>query len=237
VARQLKASGHRAVALLDDNALVDREVAHLAGIGWFGKNANILVPGVGSHVVLGSVITTAEYRHDEPVADGCGTCTRCLIECPTGAIVAPGVIDARRCLAWILQRPGSVPLEFREAIGDRIYGCDDCQDSCPPTVRLSRRHRSARDQTGPGQWVDVWDLLDSSDDDILERYGRWYIAGRDPRWLRRNALIVIGNTADPYDPEVFRRLAPFLTSPDDVLAEHAGWARRRLTERATVVPS
>ena len=141
MAHRLRASGHRAVAFADDNSIVDREVAHLAGLGWFGKNANILLPGAGSWFVLGCVVTTAELPVDEPVADGCGTCRRCLDACPTGAIVAPGVIDANRCLAWVLQRPGSIPESLREAVGDRIYGCDDCQDACPPTVRLGRRHR------------------------------------------------------------------------------------------------
>ncbi|MED6337205.1 MAG: tRNA epoxyqueuosine(34) reductase QueG, partial [Actinomycetota bacterium] len=128
VARNLKMAGERAVAFADDNALVDREAAYRAGIGWFGKNANLLLPGAGSYFVLGSIITTAIYEPSQPVDDGCGSCTRCLDGCPTGAIVAPGVIDARRCLAWLLQKSGTFPTEMRAALGDRIYGCDDCQE-------------------------------------------------------------------------------------------------------------
>ena len=109
--------------------------------GWFGKNANILVPGLGSWVVLGSVLTTAPLPPaDEVVADGCGTCRRCLDGCPTGAIVEPGVVDARRCLAWLVQAEGVFPDEHRVALGDRLYGCDDCQEVCPPSRPQPGRH-------------------------------------------------------------------------------------------------
>jgi epoxyqueuosine reductase len=227
MAHRLRAAGHRAVAFADDNSIVDREVAHLAGLGWFGKNANILLPGAGSWFVLGCVITTAELPVDQPIADGCGTCRRCLDACPTGAIVAPGVIDANRCLAWVLQRPGSIPEPLREAVGDRIYGCDDCQEACPPTVRLGRRHRVPLTPDAEA-WVDVLDLLDAEDETLLARHGRWYIAGRDPRWLRRNALVVLGNTADPADPRVTAALARYRHDDDEVLADHARWASARL---------
>ncbi|MEC8502329.1 MAG: tRNA epoxyqueuosine(34) reductase QueG, partial [Actinomycetota bacterium] len=190
VARNLKMAGERAVAFADDNALVDREAAYRAGIGWFGKNANLLLPGAGSYFVLGSIITTAMYEPSQPVDDGCGSCTRCLDGCPTGAIVAPGVIDARRCLAWLLQKSGTFPTEMRAALGDRIYGCDDCQEVCPPTVRLGRRNMSSA-APGLGEWVDPLDMLTMSDDELLDTYGLWYFAERDPRWLRRNAIIVL----------------------------------------------
>lgn len=230
IARHLEAAGHRSVVVADDNALVDREAAWLAGIGWYGKNANLLVPGVGSHVVLGTVITAADLEAHEPVPDGCGGCRRCLDACPTQAIIAPGVVDAGRCLAWILQRPGPIPLEFRVAVGDRIYGCDDCQEVCPPTLRLGHRHEVAsRDATVPVQrWVPVIELLDSTDDEILERYGRWYIAGRDPRWLRRNALVVLGNVGIPGDPEIERVLTEAVRSSDPILRSHGAWAAQRL---------
>jgi epoxyqueuosine reductase len=227
IAHRLKATGHRAVAFADDNAIVDREVAHLAGLGWFGKNANLLLPGAGSWFVLGSVITTAEYPPATPVADGCGSCRRCLDACPTGAIVSPGVIDANRCLAWVLQAPGPIPVELRPAVGDRIYGCDDCQDVCPPTVRLGRRHHLPATAEIEA-WVDVLDLLDADDATLLDRHGRWYLSGRDPRWLRRNALVVLGNTADARDARVVATLVRYGRHDDPVLAEHARWASHRL---------
>ena len=159
--------------------------------------------------------------------DGCGSCTRCIDRCPTGAIVAPGVIDANRCLAWVLQRPGSIPVELRQAVGDRIYGCDDCQEVCPPTIHLGRRHRRAL--AGDEEaWVDVLDLLDATDDQLLDRHGRWYIAGREPRWLRRNALVVLGNIGDGVDPRTRSTLRCYRHHRDDVLVEHAEWASARL---------
>ncbi|NDC45605.1 MAG: DUF1730 domain-containing protein, partial [Actinobacteria bacterium] len=99
---RLRSDGHRALVFADDNSIVDRAVAHRAGIGWYGKNANILVPGAGSFFVLGSVVTTAELATSSIVEDGCGACRRCLDGCPTQAITEPGVVDARRCLAWLL---------------------------------------------------------------------------------------------------------------------------------------
>jgi epoxyqueuosine reductase len=229
IAGRLREAGERAVAFADDNSVVDREVAYLGGLGWYGKNANLLVAGAGSWFVLGSVITTAGFDAevpDGPVADGCGSCRRCIDVCPTGAIVAPGVIDGRRCLAWVLQRPGTIPVKLRAAVGDRLYGCDDCQEVCPPTVRLGRRHARSIDEVQA--WVDVLDLLDADDETLLQRHGRWYIAGRDPRWLRRNALVVLGNVGDGADRRTADVLGRYRVSGDAVLAEHAWWASARL---------
>jgi epoxyqueuosine reductase len=233
IVARIRRADHRAVAFADDNSIVDREVAYLGGLGWFGKNANILIPGAGSFFVLGSVVTTAEYPVSEPVADGCGTCRRCLDGCPTGAIVAPGVVDANKCLAWLAQRPGTFPIEYREALDDRLYGCDDCQEVCPPSVRLGDKHRIDLGVVAePVQaWVDVLDLLDANDDALIERYGRWYLADRDPRWWRRNALIVLGNVGDPSDARTRRILGQYRTHDDELLREHADWAAERLASR------
>ena len=227
LARRLRAAGERAVVFADDNSIVDREVAYLGGLGWFGKNANLLVSGGGSYFVLGCVVTTAEYEPSRPVADGCGSCRRCLDGCPTGAIVAPGVVDATKCLAWLVQRPGTFPLEYREALGDRMYGCDDCQEVCPPTVKLGRRHtvHVGDDATA---WVDVLDVLDATDDELVERYGSWYLAERDPRWWRRNALIVLGNVGDGCDERVRATVERYRAGADPILREHADWAASRL---------
>jgi epoxyqueuosine reductase len=229
IAARIKRSGHRAVAFADDNSIVDREVAHLGGLGWFGKNANLLIPGAGSFFVLGSVITTAEYPPSEPVPDGCGACRRCLDGCPTGAIVAPGVVDANRCLAWLVQQPGPFPVEYREALGDRLYGCDDCQEVCPPSVRLGRHHVvDLGDEPDVQAWVDVLDLLDADDAALLARHGRWYVAERNPVFWRRNALVVLGNVGDPTDERTRRTLAEYRAHPDPLLREHADWAAARL---------
>ena len=224
----LAAAGWNCRVLADDNALVDRAAAHRAGLGWFGKNSNVLVPGVGSWVVLGSVITDAPLPADDPVVDGCGTCTRCLPACPTGAIVEPGVIDARRCLAWLLQAPGPFPVEFRAALGDRIYGCDDCQEVCPPNKTAERRSPPAPAAADDEPWVDVVAMLELDDDALLRRFGRWYIARREPRYLRRNALVVLGNVGDGQAHDVERVLRRALASDDAIVREHAAWAATQL---------
>jgi epoxyqueuosine reductase len=234
VAERLRRAGHRAVVLADENHLVDRAVAHRAGIGWFGKSSNLLLPGQGSWFVLGSVLTDAVIAPvAQPVADGCGSCHRCIDACPTGAIVASGVVDARRCLAWLVQAPEPIPVELRAAVGDRLYGCDDCQEVCPPNLRAPIRAERAEPDAA---WVDVVALLDATDDELLARFGAWYIADRDPRYLRRTALVVLGNTAPPDDPSARRVLAGYVTHADLMLREHAEWARDRLVERTRPAP-
>ena len=235
VARQLRCDGWRAVVFADDNSIVDREVAYRAGIGWFGKNANILLPGAGSWFVLGCVITTAPLPvAAEQTPDGCGSCRRCLDACPTQAIIAPGVIDAGRCLAWIIQKPGIMDRQWRSAIGDRIYGCDDCQTVCPPTVRFASKHPTLESALEP--WVSLIEILDADNSEILQRWGRWYIADRDPRWVRRNALVALGNTGSTDDPDVRRCLQTYLAHEDPVLRVHAVWAARRLGLDAMLPP-
>jgi epoxyqueuosine reductase len=232
VAAHLTAAGHQARVLVDDNGLVDREVAYRAGIGWFGKNANVLLPeGRGSWFVLGSVITSAPLPPSRTtVPDGCGACRRCLDGCPTGAIVAPGVVDANRCLAWLVQKPGTFAREHRVALGDRIYGCDDCQEVCPINRRVDKATQNVVDPTEEvGEvWVPLLELLDADDATLLARHGRWYIPQRDPRWLRRNALIALGNAGDPDDDAVRAALRRHLRHADPMLRAHAAWAARRL---------
>ncbi|MGQ0833147.1 MAG: tRNA epoxyqueuosine(34) reductase QueG [Microthrixaceae bacterium] len=225
VADVLRAHGWRTRVLADDNALVDRAAAHRAGIGWWGKNANLLLPGLGSWYVLGSVVTDAPLDGSaRAVADGCGTCTRCLDRCPTGAITAPGVVDARRCLSWLLQAEGTFPLEQRAALGDRIYGCDVCQDVCPP----NRRAPAGRATEDARPWVPLLELLDDDDEVVLRWAERWYIPQRDVRYVRRNALVVLGNVADPGDPRVIEVLTRYLQHPDPLMRSHAVWVARRL---------
>jgi epoxyqueuosine reductase len=228
VADHLRGVGHRAVVMADDNSLVDREAAWRAGIGYSGKNANVLLPGHGSWYVLGAVVTDAPLpTTGPPVASQCGSCRRCLDGCPTDAIVRPGVVDADRCLAWLLQRVGTFPVEHREALGDRIYGCDDCQEVCPP----SRRDEASAPVGPPSTWLDAIELLALDDDVLLERVDRWYIPGRDPAVVRRNLLLVVGNAAHPGDPSAIATLDRYATGGDPVLAEHARWAIDRLERR------
>jgi epoxyqueuosine reductase len=225
----LEGTGWAARVVVDDNALVDRAAATRAGLGWYGKNSNVLLPGRGSWFVLGAVVTDAPLLPDAPVADGCGPCRRCLGACPTGALVGPGVLDARRCLAWLLQAPGVFPFEHRAALGDRIYGCDDCQEVCPPNRVAMRPRPGPGPAPGPGQSeVDLLDMLAAPDAELMARYGRWYIPQRDPRYLRRNALIALGNTGDGRSGPVESAMRGYLTSPDELLRAHAVWAVLRL---------
>jgi epoxyqueuosine reductase len=240
VADHLRSGGWRAIVLADDNALVDRAAAHRAGLGWFGKNANLLLPGQGSWFVLGSVLTDAPLEASpSPVADGCGACTRCIDGCPTGAIVAPGVVDARRCLAWLVQARGSFPVEHRVALGDRLYGCDDCQEVCPPN-RVGARTRSPSLEPDPASsleaWVPLVALLDADDEELLRRHGRWYVPDRDPAAIRRNALVALANVGDPADPEVERVVADALADPRSLVRAHAVWTARRLGHQHLLDP-
>lgn len=240
VADRLKSAGFKAVALSDQNHLVDRAVAYRAGLGWYGKNANLLIPGKGSFFILGAVLTNAgqsdiaDLPEPNVVADGCGTCVRCIDACPTQAIVAPGVIDARRCLSWSLQTKGEFPLEHRVALGDRIYGCDDCQDVCPPNRLEIRRAApsgsgSAVPQGDPEHaWVPIIELLALDDEAIMAKHGRWYVPSRDPDYIRRNALVVLGNTGNGDQPAVRRALNDALAHPRALVRAHAVWAARRL---------
>lgn len=250
-ARVLSAAGFRGTVLADDNALVDRALAVRAGLGWLGKNTNLLVPGVGSWVVLGSILTDAPLPPTESRAGseqriardtGCGTCRRCLEGCPTGALVAPGVMDASRCLSWLLQTGGSFPRRHRIALGARIYGCDDCQEVCPPNrgapgVEAAPGVEPGRRGRHPGDWVGLRFLLGASDEELMDLLGAWYIPARNPRYVRRNALVVLGNvgygagaghmagtrTGAVLDPLLER----YLRDDDPLLVEHAAWGARR----------
>jgi epoxyqueuosine reductase len=232
VAGHLAGCGWQARVVADENALVDRAAAVRAGLGWYGKNTNVLLPDAGSWFVLGSVITDAPLADPAaapvPAADGCGSCQHCLTACPTGALVGPGEMDARRCLAWLLQAPGVFPAEYRAALGDRLYGCDDCQTSCPVNRLATRRHPPHPAEPSAQPAVDVMALLNASDAEILAEVGRWYIPGRQPRYVRRNALIVLGNTGDPRDPDVAATLRRALADSDPIVRAHAVWAAARL---------
>ena len=223
---KLRTDGFRALDFVDDNSMVDRESAWLGGLGWFGKNANLLIRGAGSMVVLGSVVTTAPLKvHRDVEPDGGGSCRVCIDACPTAAIVDDGVIDARRCLSWLLQKPGVFPVEFRSALGDRLYGCDDCQETCPENVRLLPTRRMAAQSDS---WVPILDVLDEDDESLDRRVQRWYVPGRDVKVVRRNALVVLGNVGDSANVSVRRTVERYLRHDDEILRAHAVWAARRL---------
>ncbi len=237
MAALLRANGWATRVVADSNDLVDRNAAWRAGLAWYGKNANLLVPGAGSWFVVGVIVTDAplaagpgasEEVPAAPLDDGCGPCAACLEGCPTGALVAPGVLDARRCSAWLVQSADPIPLEHREAVGDRIYGCDACQDPCPENRLRDRRQAPPPAGESELAWVPVRWVLTAGDGALLDRLGRWYVANRDPDVIRRTALVVLGNTARPGDPALEPLVARYLAHPNPMLRAHAVWAARRL---------
>ncbi len=225
---RLVGAGHRATVLVDDDRLVDRAAAVRAGIAWWGKSTMVLDPRNGPWFLVGSVVTDVALEPDAPMRRDCGTCDACIPACPTGAIVAPGVLDANRCLAHWLQTAGVFPRELRIPLGDRIYGCDDCLDACPPG---SKRLEGVR--TGVGR-VDLFALLAAGDDALLERFDHFYIPRRRSRILRRNAILALANSvaASSADPPVRERaldvLGNFLNGDDEQLRLHSAWAIGRI---------
>lgn len=219
IAELLTAEGYRAEVLCDDNRLVDRAAAVRAGLGWWGKNTMVLIAGIGPWAVIGSVMTDAELATDQPLDRDCGACSACLPACPTGALAAPGVLDAERCLAAWAQRPGLVPVGYRISMADRIYGCDDCLVACPPGGKLLRI------TTKPGGRFGLRSILEASDQTLLAWFGHWFIPNRDPAIVRRNALIAAGNSSSE---EVIPLVALYAGDPDWVLRAHAAWALGRI---------
>jgi epoxyqueuosine reductase len=213
----LRASGARAAVFVDANHHVDREGARRAGLAFSARNTMAIAPGLGSFVAIGTVVTDAELvdAAPTPLREGCGSCTRCLDACPTGALIGPGVLDSRRCLSYWTQSRHEAPADVADALDDRVYGCDICQEVCPYNAGPARR---GADLEPAGEaWVSLADWLELPDDELLRRYDRLYVPDRDARYLRRNALIALGNGPDEY-----RELArPFADGGDPVLAAAA----------------
>jgi epoxyqueuosine reductase len=211
--------------LVDENQHVDREGASRAGVGFYGKNTLLITRRHGSWVVLGTVVTTAEIERSAPLDLDCGSCTRCIDACPTGALDDPGVLDSTMCLSYWSQAPGAVPAEYREEMGSYVYGCDICQDVCPWNRGTEKRRAGAGLPEGAEPVVSLVDWLEAADDDLRARYDRLYFPRNDPRYLRRNALIAAGNSGDTALVPAVERWSE---SGDDLLREHAEWALERL---------
>ncbi len=208
--------------LVDANQHVDREAAARSGVGFYGKNTMLITRRFGSWVVLGTLLTAAELEPTPPLDAGCGSCTLCIDACPTDALAEPGVLDATRCLSYWTQSSSPAPEEVREALGDRVYGCDICQDVCPWNRGVEKRRAGEEAPAGAEPHVSLVDWLTADDDDLRQRYDRLFVPRNDPRYLRRNALVALGNGAG--DVELAR---PFAEGDDPLLREHGEWALRR----------
>lgn len=211
-------------AFVDSAPVMERALAQRSGLGWFGKNAMILHPKAGSLFFLGELYTDLALPLDAPYEGAhCGSCTRCLDQCPTGAIVRDGVVDARRCISYLtIEKHGPIPLEFRRAMGNRVFGCDDCQLVCPFT-RFTRASREAdfapRHALDRARLVDLFnwseaEFLTHTRGSPLRRLGY-------ERWLR-NLAVGLGNA--PFDPVVVSALRARRAWPSDMVREHVQWA-------------
>jgi epoxyqueuosine reductase len=208
--------------LVDANQHVDREAAARSGVGFYGKNTMLITRRHGSWVVLGTLVTTAELEATPRLDAGCGSCTLCIDACPTDALEEAGVLDATRCLSYWTQSADPFPEQYREALGDRVYGCDICQDVCPWNRGVEKR-RAGETHADAEAHVSLADWLGADDGELAERYDRLFVPRNDPRYLRRNALVALGNAGgEPATAE------DYAAGDDPLLREHAEWALRRL---------
>ena len=215
--------------LVDADHHVDREGAARAGVGFYGKNTLLITRTYGSWVVLGTLVTDVEVERTPPLGLDCGSCRLCVDACPTGALDEPGVLDASRCLAYWTQAPRPVPEELREGLGNQVYGCDVCQDVCPWNRGVEKRRRGMSPLAEAEPAVSLVDWLTADGRELAERYDRLYVPRNDPRWLRRNALVALGNAGRPQDAAAAE---PYAEGDDELLRETASWALARLAERA-----
>jgi epoxyqueuosine reductase len=214
--------------LVDANQHVDRAGAERSGVGFIGKNTMLITRTHGSWVVLGTLVTEAELEPTDPVAAGCGSCRLCIDACPTGALDEPGVLDSTRCLSYWTQTADEIPDDVMDALGDRVYGCDICQEVCPWNTGIEKRRGAEPLPVDAQPTVSLADWLTRTGEDLAAELDRLFVPGNDARWLRRNALVALGN-----DPSGDRALAEsFLDDPEPAIRTVARRAAARLAERA-----
>ncbi len=213
--------------LVDANQHVDREGAVRAGLGFYGKNTMLITRTHGSWVVLGTLVTDVEIERTPPLELDCGRCRLCVDACPTGALDEPGVLDASRCLSYWTQAPEQIPVDYREELGSSVYGCDICQDVCPWNRGVERRRGSVPLPEGATPTVSLAAWLQRDGSELVEEVDRLYVPRNDARYLRRNALVVLGNTGSADEADL---VEPYASCGDELLEESAAWALARLGE-------
>ena len=211
---------------VDDGPMNDRAAAERAGLGWFGKNTNILTPSHGSWVFLAQVITDLEMTPDEPLKKTCGSCVLCIDACPTGAIVAPYVLDNRKCISFLtIELRGPIPKDMRPLIGDWVFGCDICQDVCPvnrkAAVGLEPAFQKRHDFSAP----DLIPLLELDDEGFRERFRNSPVKRAKRAGLQRNVCVALGNIGDA---AAVPALSKALESDSDLVRGHAAWSLGRI---------
>ena len=221
-------------AYVDTGPVQERVYAQYAGLGWIGKNTCLINEALGSWLFLAEIICSLPLDADTPALDQCGTCTLCLEACPTGALVAPGVLDSTRCLSYMtIELKGPLPVEQRAAIGEHAYGCDICQEVCP--WNLTPSTGITRDEPWqPRSGLDAPRLLDlwrRSDDDLRRLLKGSAMKRAGLTRLRRNLAVAIGNSRDP-DAVGALQGQHEPTCEDPLVAEHVTWAVEKLCGRA-----
>lgn len=217
--------------LVDTARIVERAVAARAGLGWYGKSANLIVPGHGTWVLLGEMVTDLELEPDKPLDKNCGRCTICIDNCPTGAIVGPYTIDAPTCISFLtIELRDSIPMDLRPKMGDWVYGCDVCQDVCPYTGAAEIVDEpELQPQSVNNAFPSLHWLLQMTDDEFGKTYFGTPVPRTKRRGLARNAAVALGNIGTDVDVPV---LIKALHEHDEPLVRgHAAWALGRLGGR------
>ena len=214
---------------MDTGPLLERDLAERAGLGFAGKHTNLISRRLGNWILLAEIITTLELEPDAPEQNHCGKCTRCITACPTNAITAPFELDARRCISYLtIELKGAIPVELRPAIGNRIFGCDDCLAVCPwnrfaREGRLMQSHARA-DLRQP----DLIELLQLDQAGFKARFAGTPMLRTKRRGLLRNVCVALGNTGDA---SALPALAKAAQDAEPLIAEHAAWAMERIGAR------
>ncbi|HUO79145.1 MAG TPA: tRNA epoxyqueuosine(34) reductase QueG, partial [Steroidobacteraceae bacterium] len=226
-----EASGGRQRVFVDSAPVLEKALARNAGLGWIGKHTNLINAGAGSYFFLGELYTDLPLAVDAPGSEHCGSCRACLPACPTGAIVAPYRLDARRCISYLtIELEGSIPEELRAPIGNRIYGCDDCQLVCPwnKFARATREFAFEPRHGLDGERLTTLFGWDEAEFDARLRGSAIRRIGH-ARWLR-NIAVALGNA--PAAPAVSAALEARRDHPSALVREHVGWALARQAARA-----
>lgn len=228
----------RSRACVDAAPVLERALAKRAGLGFFGKSTNLILPQMGSYFFLSELFVDIDLpAHSHDVAVNCGTCTRCLDACPTNAFANPFVLDSNKCISFqTIENRASIPLSLRARMGDWIFGCDVCQEVCPFN-RFSRttEWRELQPNSGSGAALELIDILQIDDDEeFRRRFEGTALMRAKRRGLVRNAAIVAANTGS-------KELLPFLlrlavADPDEIVREHAAWAAEQLTNESNISP-